>query len=338
MSGVPAARVAFYFRLHEVRLGVGDADMAELTRRFPTVEFRPVDDDAALPAAVADAEVFAGFIFPADLFSAARRLRWVHSASAGIEANLFPALVDSDVVLTNAAGLHSVNIPEHCLALMLSLARNFHVAYRLKARREWNRFEVIAGGGGMRELAGANVAILGAGAIGAALARLTHALGMRVRVLRRRAGLPVEGAEDVVGPEALLSLLSWADFVVLAAPLTEDTRGLIDARALAAMKSSAHLVNVGRGELVDDAALVEALRRGAIAGAGLDVFADEPLPASSPYWTLDNVIITPHVSGYMPDFLGRQLRRFADNLERFLAGRPLEHIVDKRLGYSVPPA
>ena len=327
-------KVVLYFRIKEIRWTVGDDDLRAAQARFPDVELVRVTDDDALRPALADADVFFGFHFPPELFAAAKRLRWIHSAAAGIEANLFPDMVASDVVLTNAAGLHSINIPEHAIALVCALARNLHVAQRLKAERRWDRYTAIATGGGFRPLAGSHLAVLGAGAIGVGVTRLGRALDMRVRVLRRRPELRLEGAEAVVGPERLHELLGWADFVVVATPLTPETRHLIDAAALAAMPSSAHLVNVGRGEIIDDAALVDALRSGAIAGAGLDVFAEEPLPPDHPYWGLDNVIITPHVSGYLPDFFARAFTIFLDNLERFQGGRPLRNVVDKRLGYA----
>src|SRR5262249_7515402 len=159
-----------------------------------------------------------------------------------------------------------------------------------------------------------HLAVVGAGAIGLGVTRLGAALGMRVRVLRRRPELLAEGAEAVVGPEQLHELLGWADFVVIAAALTAETRGRFDPAEVRAMRSSAYLVNVGRGEIVEDRALIDALRTNAIAGAGLDVFVEEPLPAGHPYWTLDNVILTPHVSGYLPDFFARALNIFLDNL------------------------
>jgi phosphoglycerate dehydrogenase-like enzyme len=327
-------KAVLYFRIKEIRWTVGDDELCAAQARFPAVEFVRVTEDEELPAALADAEIFFGFHFPPELFAGAPRLRWIHSAAAGIEANLFPAMVASDVALTNAAGLHAVNIPEHAIALVCALARNLHVAQRLKAERRWDRYSAIASGGGFRQLAGSHLAVLGAGAIGVGVARLGRALGMTVRVMRRRPELAVPDAEAVVGPADLHALLGWADFVVVATPLTPDTQHLIDAPALAAMRSSAHLVNVGRGEIVDDAALVQALRDGAIAGAGLDVFGEEPLPPDSPYWTLDNVIVTPHVSGYLPDFFARAFVIFLDNLERFQAGRPLRNLVDKRLGYA----
>jgi phosphoglycerate dehydrogenase-like enzyme len=156
---------------------------------------------------------------------------------------------------------------------------------------------------------------------------------MHVRVLRRRPEKPVPGAEAVVGPEAKLELLRWADFVVLATPLTKETECLIDRQALAAMRSSSYLINIARGEVVDDDALVDALQRGAIAGAGLDTFREEPLPASSPYWALPNAIVTPHISGYTPRYFERTLELFRDNLRRFVSGERLRNVVDKRLGY-----
>jgi phosphoglycerate dehydrogenase-like enzyme len=327
-------KAVLYFRIKEIRWTVGDDELRAAQARFPEVELVRVTEDDELPAALADADVFFGFHFPPEHFATARSLRWIHSAAAGVEANLFPAMVASDVVLTNAAGLHAINIPEHAIGLMGALARNLHVALRLKAERRWDRYAAISAGGGFRPLAGSHLAVLGAGAIGVGIARLGHALDMRVRVLRRRPELPIEGAEAVVGPERFHELLGWADFVVIAAALTPETRGLFDAASFGAMKSSAYLVNVGRGEIVDDDALVEALRMGAIAGAGLDVFAEEPLPSDHPYWTLDNVILTPHVSGYLPDFFARAFEIFLDNLDRLLAGRPLRNVVDKRLGYA----
>ncbi len=328
-------QVVLHYRLKEVRWSIADADLARLRARFPDVTFVSVEDDDTLPAALADADVYAGFHFPPEAFALAPKLRWVHSASAGVEANLFPALVASDVVLTNAAGLHAVNIPEHSLALMLALGRNLHVAQRLQQAREWNRFAVIAATGGIRELAGSALAVIGAGAIGLGVARLGAALDMRVRVLRRRPEHPVPGAEAVVGPDGLHALLAWADFVVLAAPLTAETHDMIDAAAIAAMRSSTIFVNVGRGELVVDDALVAALRSGAVAAAGIDVFRDEPLPPESPYWDLENVLVTPHVSGYRPDFFARVIAMFEDNLDRWLRGAPLVNVVDKGLGYVV---
>src|SRR5271169_774733 len=178
-------QVVAFFHLKEVRWSLPDPTLASWRERYPRLDVVSVEDEAELPAALADAEVFVGWRVPPEHFAAARRLRWLHSASAGIDDCLFPALVASDVVLTNSTGLHSVCIPEHVLGQMLVLARNFHQAQRCQQRAEWNRFGVIAYGSGVRELNGSALAILGAGPIGANLARLAAGLGMRVRVLRR---------------------------------------------------------------------------------------------------------------------------------------------------------
>jgi len=326
-------KIVTYFRLKEVRWNLSESDIARLAARWG-VQIEPVEDDAALGSALAEAEVFAGFVFPRQHFVGARRLRWIHSASAGIEANLFPELVASDVLLTNSAGLHAVSIPEHVLGQMLLLARNFHEALRLQARAEWNRFAVISYGAGIVELHGGNLAVLGAGAIGRNLAERAAALGMHVRVMRRDARRPVAGAEGVVPATALHDLLGWADWVVCALPLTNDTRGIIDAAALGAMRSHAYLINIGRGEHIDDKALVHALRNGGIAGAALDAFRQEPLRPEHPFWSLPNLVLTPHISGYTPHYFAKMLAIFEDNLERFLTRRPLRNVVDKSLGYA----
>ncbi len=326
--------VVAFFHLKEVRWAVAASDRERLEARCPGVRMVSVEDPADLPAALADAEVFVGWHFPAEHFAAARRLRWVHSASAGIEANLFPELVASKVILTNSAGLHAVSIPEHVLGQMLVLARNFHEALRLQARAQWNRFGVLSFGGSIRELHGANLAILGAGAIGRNLAQRAAALGMHVRVMRRDPTRRVDGAEAVVAPAALHELLAWADFVVCALPLTNETRGVIDEAALRSLRSSAYLINVGRGEHIDEGALVHALRCGAIAGAALDVFNDEPLPSDHPFWSLPNLVLTPHISGYTPQYFEKMLALFEDNLDRYASGRPLRNVVDKQLGYA----
>lgn len=331
-------KIVAYFELHELRWHLPEEVRRHLEVRFPEVEIVAVDERAALPAALADADAFLGWTFPAEHFAAAPRLRWVQSINAGADANLFPALRDSDVVLCGGAGLHTTCIPEHVVGQMLVLARNFHEALRMQARSEWNRFGVILHGGGIRELRGSKLALIGAGPVGTHLVPLARALGQSVRVLRRDPSRDVPGAEAVVGPDALHPLLAWADFVVLALPLTAETHRMIDAAALAAMKPSAYLINVARGEVVAEAALIAALRDGTIQGAALDVFDPEPLPPEHPFWSMPNVVLTPHVSGYTPRYFELAMELFEENLERFLEGRPLRNIVDKRLGYTRPNA
>ena len=323
-----------FFQLKEVHWSVPDSRLARWREQFPQLEIDSVEDAALLPAALAEAEIFVGWRLPPEHFGAAPQLRWVHSASAGIEDCLYPELVSSAVLLTNSTGLHAICIPEHVLAQMLVLARNFHEAQRRQERAEWNRFAVIAYGAGVRELHGSALAILGAGPIGANLARMAAGLGMRVRIMRRDPGRAVAGAEAVCGPERLHELLGWADFVVLAVPLTGETRNLIGEAELRAMRADAFLINIARGEVIDEAALVRCLRAGGLAGAALDVFEKEPLPAEHPFWSLPNLVITPHISGYTATYFDRMLAMFEDNLSRYLEGRPLRNVVDKQLGYA----
>jgi len=327
-------KIVAFFHLKEVRWSLPDSALARWRERFPGLEVESVEDGSRLGSAVADAEVFVGWRLPPEHFAGARRLRWIHSASAGVEDCLYPELTASTVTLTNSTGLHATCIPEHVLGQMLVLARNFHEAQRRQERAEWNRFAVIAYGSGVRELNGSALAILGAGPIGANLARMAAALGMRVRVLRRDARRAVPGAEAVCGPESLRELLGWADFVVLAVPLTADTRHLIGADELRCMRSDAFLINIARGEVVDETALVNCLRAGGLAGAALDVFQQEPLPSEHPFWGLPNLVLTPHISGYTSTYFDRMLAIFEDNLGRYVEGRPLRNVVDKQLGYA----
>jgi phosphoglycerate dehydrogenase-like enzyme len=329
-------KVVLNFHLgKDVRLSVPEATLATLRARFPEVEFAAADDPDALAREARDAEVFHGWHFPPELVPQAPRLRWIHAASAGIEGNLSAPVIERGILLTNSAGIAATGIAEHALGLMLAFCRNQHVAYRLQAAARWDRMAVMAGAGStIREFRGSRVAVLGLGPIGAAVASGSAALGAVVRGMRRHA--PAGWAppyESVVGPSGLDGLLGWADFVVLAVPHTPETDRLIGARELGLMRPDAYLINVARGSVVDGPALVEALRRGAIAGAGLDVFEEEPLPSSSPLWTLPNVIATPHVAGATPQYFQRALHLFMDNLERYLGGRPLRNLVDHALGY-----
>lgn len=314
---------------------VADDTLALLRRRFPDVAFVGADDGETLAREAVDADVFYGWRFPPELVPRAPRLRWIQSASAGVEDNLSPEVRARGIVLTNGAGIAAGGIAEHVLALMLAFCRNHHVAARLQRERRWDRPTVIVGEGvPIREFAGSRVAVLGLGPIGVAVAERSAGLGAVVRGMRRRppaaTGAPYE---VVVGPEGLDGLLDWADFVVLAVPHTPTTTGLIGARELALMRSDAYLVNVARGSVVDEDALTDALERRAIAGAALDVFRTEPLPPSSRLWQLPNVLLTPHVAGAMPRYLERALALFIDNLERFLTGDRLRNVVDPALGY-----
>lgn len=261
---------------------------------------------------------------------AADRLRWLHIASAGVDPVLFPGLRDSDVVLTNSRGVFDDSIAEYVLGVILTFAKDFARSLDLQRETRWQHRE-------SERISGREVVIVGTGPIGRAIARLLRAAGMRVVGAGRTARDSDPDFGTVYPSAELEEHLPSADYVVAVAPLTEQTKGLFDARALAAMKPSARFINVGRGELVVTGDLVEAVRAGKIAGAALDVFETEPLPADSPLWTMENVLVSPHMSG---DFIGwrtKLVEVFAENFRRWLGGEPLQNVVDKKLGY-VPSA
>jgi phosphoglycerate dehydrogenase-like enzyme len=294
---------------------------------------------------VADVEVLLRGWLVAEAFdrllARAPHLTWVHSATSGVERALTPAALARDVLVTNARGVFSRPIAEHVLLMILAVSRHLPELLELQRERTWQPLE----GRELREL---TVGIVGYGSLGRSVASLASAFGARVIALRRRAseappdqgqpgdddGFPFEPRVDrVIGPDRLHELLGESDIVVLAAPLTAETEGMIDEAAIAAMKKDAWLINVARGRLVDDTALVRALRDNRIGGAALDAFRDEPLPPGSPYWELQNVILTPHTAWSSARVLDRSIDLFCDNLVRFARGEPLRNVVDPAAGY-----
>lgn len=293
---------------------------------------RPSDEALA---AIADAEVYMGFGITPPLFHAAPRLRWVHSAAAGVRGALFPEMRESDVLLTNSAGIHAIPMAETVIGGLLFLMRGLHLARALQQEARWDKAPFVGAGSPLRELGDCRVLVVGAGGIGREVAVRASAFGARCTGIRKHPdrGVP-EGFARVAGPGALDAELRAADVVVVAAPFTDETAALLDARRLALLPAGAYVVNVARGALVDEPALVAALREGRLGGAVLDVFAHEPLAADSPLWQLPNVCITPHVSPVSPGrFWPRQLELFADNWRRYVQGAPLRNLVDKRAGY-----
>ena len=296
----------------------------------------PVDDVEVLLRGWLVAEAFDR------LLSRAPHLTWVHSATSGVERALTPAALARDVLVTNARGVFSRPIAEHVLLMILAISRHLPELLELQRERTWQPLE----GRELREL---TIGIVGYGSLGRSVASLASAFGARVIALRRRgtsaeatrAGAPDDGDEfpyeatvdRVLGPDGLHELLNESDIVVLAAPLTAETEGMIDEAAVAAMKKESWLINVARGRLVDDTALIRALRDHRIGGAALDTFRDEPLPPSSPFWDLENVILTPHTAWSSARVLDRSIELFCDNLVRFSRGEPLRNVVDPTAGY-----
>ncbi|MDT8436960.1 MAG: D-2-hydroxyacid dehydrogenase [Gemmatimonadota bacterium] len=296
------------------------------------------DGPAAAPpevlAAVADAEVYFGFGITPEVFRAAGRLRWVHSGAAGVRGSLFPELRASDVAFTNSAGIHAEPLAEWAIGAMLHFARGFDLAVHGVRDGGWPYDEFAARPEALGELTGSTAVVVGYGGIGRAVGMRARALGMRVVAVRRHPGAsPLPEADRVVGPDGLAGALREAAYVVLALPETDETQGLIGAAEIAALPPRAVLLNLSRGGIVDETALAAALARGALRGAALDVFREEPLPAGSPLRALRNVLITPHAGSVTPRFWERQAGLMLRNLEAWKAGRPLENRVDKERGY-----
>ncbi|HEY8491293.1 MAG TPA: D-2-hydroxyacid dehydrogenase [Dehalococcoidia bacterium] len=269
------------------------------------------------------------FGLPREAMEACRSLRWLQVTSAGVDRILESGTLPPGVTLTNVSGLHAVPIGEYILGAMLMFAKGAHRFLRAQARHEWVRFMPTV-------LAGKTAGIVGMGAIGRAAARYARAFDMHVLGIRRSAAAPAADdpdAHELLPLSALHDLLRRSDFVVLAVPLTRETRRLIGEAELRAMKPTACLINIARGAVVDEAALVRALREGWIGGAVLDVFEQEPLPPDSPLWDLENAILSPHVSGGVDDYDARATAIFVDNLGRYVAGQPLRNVVDPERGY-----
>ncbi len=306
---------------------VEERHLDEIRAVDPRVRVLVATDPGHAQALAAEAEVIVAWQIPQPLLDRAERLRWIHATAAGVDGLLVPAVVEGRVRLTSSVGIHSTVLPEHVMALVLAFSRRLHAAVRLQSVRRWDRAACVGD-----EVEGKVLGVLGLGAIGRALSRRASAFGMRV-IGTKRTPEAMPYLERVLPPEGTDQVLREADYVVVLLPLTRQTRGLIDARALSLMKRSAVLINVGRGPVVVEEALIAALRGGVIAGAGLDVFEREPLSTDSPLYEMENVIITPHVSGASPTYFDRAIPLFCENLRRYLAGVPMLNVVDPERGY-----
>ncbi|TCP51877.1 phosphoglycerate dehydrogenase-like enzyme [Tamaricihabitans halophyticus] len=257
---------------------------------------------------------------------AADRLRWVHIASAGVDPVLFPAMVDSEIPLTNSRGVFESSLAEYVLGVVLAFAKDFATSLELQQQRIWRHRE-------SERIAGTRALVVGTGPIGRAIAQLLRAVGMRVAGIGRRAVDDDPDFGSVYPSDELRTHLPDADYVVAVAPLTPATEGMFNAASFAAMKPTARFINVGRGDLVVTPDLLAALQAKTIAGAALDVFDTEPLPADSPLWSLPNVLISPHMSADVKGWRNALVELFADNVQLWLQERPLRNVVDKQLGY-----
>jgi phosphoglycerate dehydrogenase-like enzyme len=299
------------------------ARLAELKRIAADVEFIPVKSAGEAAKAAEDADAVLGFC-TADIIKAGRNLRWIGVGYAGVEKILVPEVVESKVVLTNAQRLHGPNVADQALALLLGLTRGLREIIPEAGRRPE---------GPITELNGKTVLVVGQGGLGTQISRRAQGFGMRVMAIDPKDMERPPFVFSLAKPERLMELLPKADVVVLACPLTGETRGMIGEPQFQAMKKTAYFINVARGGLVQTQALVEALQKKQIAGAGMDVTDPEPLPADHPLWKMSNVVISPHIGGNSPDAQDRIWRLWRENVRRFVAGEPLLCVVDKAKGY-----
>jgi phosphoglycerate dehydrogenase-like enzyme len=263
-----------------------------------------------------------------EVFLMSPRVRWVHSRSAGLERTLFPELIASDVTMTNGSGVFSPSLGEFALAAILYFAKDFRRMVRNQMAGVWEPFDVLP-------ISGRTVGIVGYGDIGRAVATRVHAMGMNVLAVKRHVSTQNSDplVDQIYAPDRRADMLSRCDYVVVAAPLNAETRGLIAEAEFAAMKPSAVIINVGRGPVIDERAMIKALSENKIKGAALDVFDEEPLPEKHPFYKLENVLLSPHCADHTPDWLDNAMRFFVAQFERFRRGEPLWNVVDKKLGY-----
>jgi phosphoglycerate dehydrogenase-like enzyme len=310
---------------------IPEDQVRRLVRALPDEQVVHVRSEAER-GALALADVVFGHRLSQDELASASRLRWVHSPSVGVGSLLTPAAVDSSVVVTNSRGVHSEAIAEHALALALALRRGLHIAAWRQADGEWAQAEIAAHWSPV--LSRTHLLVVGLGSIGSRVAQFGAALGMRVTGVRRRVDLPdPPNVERVVQTSDLAEALPEADIVVLCAPATHATEGLIGMAELAALKSSAVLVNVSRGELVDEDALERVLIERRLQAAGLDAFRREPLPAGHPFWRSRHLLVTPHTAAFSGDYWTPVVDLFVANVARFRRAEPLINLVDKQAGY-----
>lgn len=310
-----------------ISVDLGDERVARIRQRFPDLDIRVVLDLAEVPEALTDVDAFVGRARHVDLLAEAPRLRWVQTLTAGADRSSVTDLATRGIVLTNGSGIHAINLAEHLLGLMLAFARGLPSLMHAQSRHEWTRVAH------QFELKGQTLCVVGLGDIGLALAERAAAMGMRVSGVRRREAQTPPFVERVESLESMAPLLAAADHIALCLPLTPRTQGLFDGARLGSLKPTSYLYNIGRGELVDQDALIDALCSGRLAGAGLDVTTPEPLPSDNPLWDLDNVLITCHTGGSSPLRMDRFIDLLIDNIARYRAGEPLRNVVDLVEGY-----
>jgi phosphoglycerate dehydrogenase-like enzyme len=306
---------------------------AAVRQRWPEMRVMDLPHYDRIAAELADTDIFVGLMLRPEQLRLATRLKWVHTTSAGVGQLMYPEFRSSGIVLTNASGVHAPVMAEHIVGMMVAMARDFPGSMRFQSQSKWAQQEIWDGASRPRELSGGVALLVGFGAVGQAVAERLRAFGMHIWAVTRSGKDSSSLAERVFPAAKLNEVLPTADYVILAAPETPETQQMIGAQQLAAMKPSAFLINVARGSLVDQGALIAALQKHTLAGAALDVASPEPLPPESPLWALESVFITPHISGISERIWQRQAELLVNNLERWFKGEPLHNRVDVHRGY-----
>jgi phosphoglycerate dehydrogenase-like enzyme len=319
---------------HQFSLWRPPAEFADaIRRRWPEMQVIHLPTYDHVKDELPDTDILVGFSIRPEQFAAARKLKWIHSTAAGVGQLMFPELRRSGVIVTNVSGIHATPMAEHVLGVLLALARRFPDCFRGQREGRWVQQQLWDAPVRPRDLHGQTLLLVGLGAVGKEIARLAKPLGMKIWAVTRSGRGDSQLAERILPATEFERVLPEADFVVLCAPETPETRRMIGARQLAAMKLSAYLVNIARGTLIDEAALADALSKQIIAAAALDVTEEEPLPPESPLWKLDNLFLTPHMSGVSESLWPRQTELLLENLERWFSGRDLINRVDLERGY-----
>ncbi|HTU34431.1 MAG TPA: D-2-hydroxyacid dehydrogenase [Candidatus Acidoferrum sp.] len=311
-------------------------EMAErIRRKWPAMRVVHLPTYDHLGDELLDTDIFVGFSIRPAQFTAARKLSWIHVTAAAVAHLMYPEIRSSGILMTNASGVHSIPMAEHIVGTFIALARRFPDCVRYQMQSRWSQQELWDVPPALRpaELRGKIALFIGFGALGHEAGRLARAIGMRVWAVTRSGRADGEIAERVFSSDALREALQQADFVVVAAPETPETTKMIGERELSLVKRSAYLINVARGALIDEPALIRALQQRTVAGAALDVTSEEPLPPDSPLWRLDNAFITPHSSAISDRLWVRQTDLVMENLERWFSGRELLNRVDLIRGY-----
>ncbi len=304
-----------------------------LRREFPQIAITHLRDYKRLSDEIIDAEILFAWSIRPEQVAAAKKLRWIHSPAAAVHQLMFTELVNSEIILTNAREVHGQVVAEHVIALIFALAKKIPQSALLQEKHIWGQQILWDELPRIREVAGATVGMVGLGSIGRPVVKSAKALGMQVIAVREHPEKGSEGANQVVPPTQIDDVFRQADYIVLAAPVTPSTTAVANGRRLALMKPDACLINVGRGPLVDEPALIQALLDKKIGGAALDVFPKEPLPADSPLWDVPNLLITPHTAALTDKLWERHYELFSENLRRYLTGQTMLAFVDKRKGY-----